>query len=224
MKLNLIKHVVAELAEQIGGSRVSKIHQPAPEVLLFKLWNGKDTLRLLLSAEAHKCRLHLTDRTWPNPHIPPRFCQLLRARISRISTVSVINDDRIVQFECIGKHGDCCLLLEMIGNRSNLILVDERGTIIDVLKRILGTENHRAMMPGEKYIYPQKQNSTIACDQQLLLNDVSENSWNGYVEKLYSGDEHAENKGAFCRQLQQTISRQIKKLQKRLLGIEKDLQ
>ncbi|RLB75249.1 MAG: hypothetical protein DRH06_08335, partial [Deltaproteobacteria bacterium] len=105
MKLDLIKHVVAELAEPLADARVSKIYQPAPEIILFKLWNGRETLRLLLSAEVQKSRLHLTDRTWPNPHIPPRFCQLLRARITRIDSISVVNDDRIVQLECQGKQG-----------------------------------------------------------------------------------------------------------------------
>jgi len=51
MKLDLIKHVVAELAEPLAGARVSKIYQPAPEIILFKLWNGRETLRLLLSTE-----------------------------------------------------------------------------------------------------------------------------------------------------------------------------
>ncbi|NOQ42625.1 MAG: DUF814 domain-containing protein, partial [Desulfuromusa sp.] len=224
MKLDLIKNVVAELAEQIIGARISKIHQPAPEILIFKLWNGKETLRLLISAEVQKSRLHLTDRTWPNPHIPPRFCQLLRARITRIHSISVINNDRIVQFECMGKQGSCCLLVELTGKSSNLILVDDQDMIIDVLKRIIGEEGRRTLLSGEKYIFPE--NSTVEgkSDRQLSVRDDLEISWNQTVEKLYSHEEHTENKHDFYRQLQQTIARQTKKLQKRVLSIEKELQ
>ena len=224
MKLDLIKHVVDELSEKLAGARVSKIHQPAPEILLIKLWNGKETLRLLLSAEVQKSRLHLTDRTWPNPHIPPRFCQLLRARITRIDSISVVNDDRIVQFECHGKQGSCRLLVELTGNRSNLILVDEHNVVIDVLKRITGEEGQRSLLAGENYLFPQKLNFDGKPAPQLTIKDDLELSWNKTVEKLYSSVEHTENKNDFYQQLQQTISRQIKKLLKRLPGIEKDLQ
>ena len=224
MKLDLIKHVVDELAEQLSGARVSKIHQPAPEILLFKLWNGRETLRLLISAEVQKSRLHLTDRTWPNPHIPPRFCQLLRARITRMDSVSVVNDDRIVEFKCFGKQGACRLLVELTGNRSHLILVDDQGVIIDVLKRITGEEGQRSLLAGEKYLFPEKLNFEGKSDLQLTVKNDLELSWNQTVEKLYSHSEHTENKHDFYQQLQQTINRQIKKLQKRLPGIERDLQ
>ncbi|MEA3362214.1 MAG: NFACT family protein [Thermodesulfobacteriota bacterium] len=224
MKLNLIKYVVAELSEQLVGARISKIYQPAPEILLFKLWNGRETLRLLISAEVQKSRLHLTEQNWLNPHQPPRFCQLLRARISRIVSLRVVNDDRIVQFNCVGSQGDCQLIVELTGKSSNLLLLDDLGMIVDVLKRISAEDRERQILPGEKYLFPCKivpqQKTAQESPPQQELNC----SWNQTVEKLYSGVEATENKHDFYRQLQQTIGRQTKKLQKRLLGIEKDLQ
>ncbi|MEA3545359.1 MAG: NFACT RNA binding domain-containing protein [Thermodesulfobacteriota bacterium] len=224
MKLDLIKSVVAELAEPLVGARISKIYQPAPEILIFKLWNGRETLRLLLSAEVQKSRLHLTERTWPNPHIPPRFCQLLRARITRIHSVSVVNNDRIIQLECTGRQGACRLLVELTGTRSNLILVDDRGGIIDVLKRIKREDGRRVVLPGQDYVFPEKNNPEDKIAPQSPVMDMLENSWNQYVEKLYSGGEHTENKLDFSRQLQQAINRQMKKLRKRLISIETDFQ
>ena len=224
MKLNLIKQVVAELADQLTGARVSKIHQPAPEILIFKLWNGRETLKLLISAEVQKSRLHLTAQTWPNPHIPPRFCQLLRARIARIHSITVVNDDRIIQFECTGKQGVCRLLVELTGKSSNLVLVDEQSVIIDVLKRIHGDDEKRSLLAGEKYTFPENNIVEKKSDQKLPVKDDLELSWNQTVEKLYSIEKHTENKHDFYRQLQQTIARQTKKLQKRVLSIEKELQ
>ena len=219
MNLELIKNVVDELGELLSGARISKIHQPTPEVLVFKLWNGKSTLRLLISAEGQKSRLHLTERTWPNPNIPPRFSQLLRARISRINSIAVVNNDRIVQLDCAGKHGNCRLLVELLGKRSNLILVDDKGIIIDVLKRISGDGENRSMLAGEEYVLPQ---NNIAATNKTFLIDPLETSWNRYVDKLYTDGQYAENKQDFSRQLQLTVDRQIKKMQKRLVAIEKD--
>ncbi len=220
MKLELIKNVVIELKQQLSGARVSKIHQPLPEVLVFKLWNGKDTLRLLVSTEGQKSRIHLTEQSWPNPHIPPRFSQLLRARITRINSISVVNDDRIVQLDCTGKHGDCRLLFEIIGKRSNLILVDGEGVIIDVLKRIVGDGGSRSLLAGQKYAFPAK-NVTAAEQKPMVLDDLYP-SWNDYVDKLYTEGEYAENKLDFSRQLQLAVNRQIKKIKKRIVAIEKD--
>ena len=193
MKLTLIKHVVTELVEQVAGARVSKIHQPSPAVFILKLWTGRETLRLLLSADGRKSRLHLTEQTWPNPHIPPRFCQLLRARISRVLSISVINNDRIVKLACTGKDGDCSLILELIGNRTNMILINSDGVIIDVLTRIEGTDEHRALMPQEEYKYPQ---ISKVVSSKVVTESQTENvpeSWSRYVEKLYSDLGNTEN-------------------------------
>jgi len=224
MKLDLIERVVAELAEQLAGARVSKIYQPAPEILLFKLWNGRETLRLLISAEVQKSRLHLTEKSWLNPHQPPRFCQLLRSRISRINSISVVNNDRIVQMNCAGAQGNCKLIVELTGKSSNLFLLDDMGMIIDVLKRGYAKDKGRVVLPGGKYIFPENMVRNQKMGEESF-DQLEENcSWNQTVEKLYSGMEHTENKNDFYHQLQKTVGRQLKKLRKRQLSIEKDLQ
>ena len=224
MKLELIRNVVNELSEPLSGAKISKIHQPSPEILIFKLWTGRDTLRLLISAEGQKSRLHLTEQTWPNPHIPPRFCQLLRARISRIDSIAVVNDDRIIKLECLGAPGVCRLFVELIGNKGNLILVDNLGVIIDVLKRMPGDADGRALLAGENYRFPEKINFNATEVVSLPPLEDESSSWNQTVEKIYSEPQHSENKDDFSKQLQQTVDRQIKKLQKRLLSIEKESQ
>ncbi len=224
MKLNLIKHTVSELSEQLTGAKVSKVYQPAPDVLIFKLWNGRETQRLLISTEATRSRLHLTERNWLNPHQPPRFCQLLRARISRIISMSVVNDDRIIQINCTGQQGVCQLMVELTGKSSNLLLVDDLGQIIDVLKRISTVGKERIILSGEKYHFPEKMELGQKKNDELPAQFEENYSWNQTVEKLYSDMEYTENKHDFYRQLQQAIGRQAKKLRKRLLSIEKEFQ
>ena len=224
MKLEFIRNIVNELSAPLSGARISKIYQPSPEIFLFKLWTGRDALRLLVSAEAQKCRIHLTEQTWPNPHIPPRFCQLLRARITRIESISVVNDDRIVRLQCLGAHGTCHLYIELIGNRGNLILVDDQGVIIDVLKRISGETQKRVLLAGEKYLYPERTDFASLKSARKPSCPDENCTWNQTVEKLYSNIQQSENKEDFTRQLQVTMNRQIKKLRKRLLSIEKESQ
>ena len=224
MKLKLIKQVVSELAEQLTGAKISKIYQPVPDVVIFKLWNGQISQRLLLSAEPGRSRFHLTTQNWLNPHQPPRFCQLLRSRISRINSITVVNDDRIVQFNCSGSKGECRLLVELTGTRSNFILVDEHGEIVDSLRRISGETSERQILPGQKYLYPEKHGYSADEKGELIETPEAGLTWNQSVEKLYTDNEHTQNKHDIFRQLQQTVNRQIKKLKKRLLVIDKDLQ
>ncbi len=223
MDYSLIKKIVPELNTALAGAKVAKIYQPSPDILIFKLWNGRETLRLLVSAEGEKSRLHLTEQSWPNPHIPPRFCQLLRARISRINTLQVVNDDRIVQFDCNGKGGPCRLLVELTGHRSNMVLVAGDGVIIDVLKRINGGTGRRSLLAGEKYRFPEKRGQS---DEKRIERDGE--GGNGTplsrsVEKLYSEEGRARNKLDFRQQLLATIKKNITKLRKRTTRIEDDI-
>ncbi len=222
MQYEILTEVVAELSEKLCNSRVSKIHQPDADILIFKLWNGRDTLRLLISAESIRSRLHLTEKEWLNPHQPPRFCQLLRSRITRIASIAVVNEDRIVQLECVGAHGPCHLLVELTGISSNLILVDEQGMIIDVLKRVNGQGEGRSLRAGGQYRFPDKKPMDEDARRELRPQLDHDDSWNHYVEKFYTDSERSENKQDFHLKLQQTIKRQIKKLHKRILKINND--
>ncbi|WP_321370995.1 NFACT family protein [uncultured Desulfuromusa sp.] len=222
MKLELIRKVVSELSVSLMGARISKIYQPSPEMLLIKLWTGRETLRLLVSVGGQNSRLHLTEQTWPNPHIPPRFCQLLRARVSRVDSIAVVNDDRIVKLDCWGRQGDCHLYIELTGNRGNLILVDDQGVIIDVLKRITDDSGKRVLLAGERYLLPEKNNFNLREGSALPTLPDGSCSWNQTVDKLYSQSQCSDNKNDFRKQLQQAVARQIKKLQKRQLSIERD--
>ena len=60
MKIELLQRVVAELSERLAGARVDKIHQPAADLLILRLWNGLENLKLLISVAPGQGRLHLT--------------------------------------------------------------------------------------------------------------------------------------------------------------------
>ncbi len=135
MQYEVLKKVVAELAEVLPNARIGKIHQPAADILCLRLRAGQKNLRLLISANPAHCRIHLTAVNFANPASPPRFCQLLRSRISRILSIQLINDDRIVSIRCSGPRGEASLLVELTGRSCNLVLLDAGAAIIDALHR-----------------------------------------------------------------------------------------
>ncbi len=147
-----LEAVVAELQQTLAGARLDKVYQPAAELLTFRLWNGRETLRLLFGVTAAQARLHLTDSRLANPFTPARFCQLLRSRLTRIIRIEKIPHERIVHFYCQGPTGENYLLVaELFGMKPNLFLLDAGGVVIDTLKHPAGL---RDAVVGHPYVAP----------------------------------------------------------------------
>ena len=150
--------VVAELRPQLVGLRVDKVQQPARDqvVLLFR---GR---RLLLNAGAGAPRLQLTEISRDNPAEPPMFCMLLRKHLAgaRLAKLSQPPLERLVRMEFdasdeLGRAGRRTLVLEAMGRRSNLILLDGEGRVIDSLRRVdADMSAQRQVLPGLFYQPP----------------------------------------------------------------------
>jgi predicted ribosome quality control (RQC) complex YloA/Tae2 family protein len=155
MDIFFIEAVVFELAEKLPGARVNKVFQPNQDDIILRLWTGRENLRLLVSASPRLCRIHLTTRTYPNPFSPPRFCQLLRSRLSEVSSVQQVHEERIVRIGFQGRdEKDYFLMAELLGLHANLILVDAEGKIVDALKRVEDAKSGRRILPGLSYQPP----------------------------------------------------------------------
>ena len=223
MKYALLKEVLGELQAQLMGARLSKIHQPDAEMLVLRLWTGADNLRLLISVKPGQQRIHLTRREWLNPHQPPRFCQLLRSRVSRIDEVQLVNDDRLVRFACHGPKGVCFLIIEMIGATGNMILLDQSDIIIDVLKRDRGEDSGRQLLAGKNYCYPVR--PRVPIDQAQPPEPLPEGfaCWSDYLDQQGSHPDVSATPQGIQQRLRQTIVRQQKKMARRLLMITAEL-
>jgi len=151
----LLKQVVEELAAEIPGALVSKVHQPAEKEIVLELW-GRGEKRLLLSADPELCRIHLTTRKTPNPPSPPRFCQYLRKHLEgmRIAGFALAAHDRSVRIDFLSsrpgaEHAKSSLYAELFGRHANLIYVDADGTILEPLRTVSSEESRiREVVPG----------------------------------------------------------------------------
>lgn len=154
MDILTLDAVVRELKPLLTGAAVGKIHQPGADDLVLRLWNGRENLRLLISASARVARLHLTAETPPNPQAPPRFCQLLRSRLRRLLAIDRVPGERILRLVFSGAgESRWTLVAELLGPQANLLLLDGDGRIVDSLKR--QAETGRPALPGTVYAPPQ---------------------------------------------------------------------
>ena len=162
--------LVRELDGIVTGGKLDKIYQPGRDEVLFAVRTpAHGNVRLLLSANPNHPRPQLTQLSRENPDKPPMFCMLLRKHLSgaRLLAVEQPGLERVVIFtlESLNELGDRVerkLVLEAIGRRSNLILLDEAGRILDCMRRVESTlgssgPQQRALLPGMFYRLPPAQ-------------------------------------------------------------------
>lgn len=151
-----------ELRPVLLGGKIDKIYQPARDEVVFHMRTGSGNVKLLLSADPAHPRLQLTERNRENPEAPPMFCMLLRKHLlgGRLLELSQPPLERLAEFrfETLNELGDRVerrLILECIGRRSNLILLDGEGRITDCIRRVEGDlSSRRPVLPGMFYQYP----------------------------------------------------------------------
>ncbi len=161
------KAMVDELSRTLKGGRINKVHQPYKnEVILTIRANGVNQ-KLLFSAHPSYARVQLTNEAYENPSEPPMFCMLLRKHIEGyiLEDVYQVENDRMIIFEIKGRNeiGDVSykqLIIEIMGRHSNIVMVDKtRNIILDSVKHVsFAVNSHRAILPGQTYIYPPEQN------------------------------------------------------------------
>ena len=162
--------LVHELSQAAAGAKIDKIYQPGrDEVVLALRSPTQGNVRLLLSANPTHPRPQLTWLSRENPDTPPMFCMLLRKHLAggRVLSVEQAHLERVVTFtlEVLNELGDRVerkLVLEAIGRRSNLLLLDGDGRILDCLRRVdsnlgSGNGNQRTLLPGMFYRLPPPQ-------------------------------------------------------------------
>lgn len=155
-----LRAVVNELREKITGARIDKVQQPARDQIVLLL---RGNMRLLLSANPNQPRLQLTSQMYDNPAQPPMFCMLLRKHLvgARIESAEQDDMERIVTLDLhvtdeLGESGRRRLVLEAMGRRANLLLLDADGRIIDCLRRVgIESSDGRALQPGLFYRLPE---------------------------------------------------------------------
>ena len=154
-----LQAVVEELRPQLLNLRIDKVQQPARDQVILLLRGNK---RLLLNAGANAPRIQLTETARDNPAEPPMFCMLLRKHLvgARAADITQPLLERLVRLELditddFGQPGKRTLVLEAMGRRSNLILLDGEGRIIDCMRRVdADMSAQRQVLPGLYYEPP----------------------------------------------------------------------
>lgn len=157
-------------------SHIDKIYQPSRDELVFLLRKKGFAGRLLISAKSGAARVQFTEQKYENPAVPPMFCMLVRKHFSsaKFLGAEILGLERLIElkFEATNEMGDLvniAIVCELIGNQSNIILVDQEGRIIDAVRRSDIETARRIIQPGAIYEYPEPQGKL-----NILTTDADE--------------------------------------------------
>ena len=179
--LNLVK---SEIEEKLLCSRVDKIHQPSKEEIIISFRTREGIQKLVISTSASSARVGLTEAEVENPKSPPMFCMLLRKHLGSGKLTDVRQDgfERILFFDFdatneMGDYVSLTLAVEIMGRRSNLILIGSNGRVIDSIKRVSeDVSSVRPVLPGMVYSLPPK-------EDKLLITELDKNTFKASLEQ-----------------------------------------
>ncbi|MFN8491700.1 MAG: NFACT RNA binding domain-containing protein [Caldilineaceae bacterium] len=155
--------ITHELTQALTGGRVQQVLQPDEQSIGLEIYAQHQRHYLLLTVDAQKSRVHLVRQKLRRGAEQPSPLLLLLRKYVRDSLLEAIVQpdptERVLQLRFVHlEHGPTTLVAEMMGQRSNLLLVKPDGKILDCLRRVwAGETSARALLPGQSYTPPPAQ-------------------------------------------------------------------
>jgi predicted ribosome quality control (RQC) complex YloA/Tae2 family protein len=155
--------VAAELQQSVAGGRVQQVLAPDAQSIGLEIYAARQRHYLLLTVGGRATRLHLVSQKLRRGVDQPSPLLLLLRKYIRDSVLDAVIQpeptERVVQLRFDhAEHGTTTLLLEALGQRSNLLLLNPGGRILEALHRVWPGEGiTRPQTPGQPYVPPTPQ-------------------------------------------------------------------
>ncbi|CAI4032937.1 Fibronectin/fibrinogen-binding protein [Nitrospira tepida] len=217
--------VLSEIRPALLGGWVQKIYQPTDTAITLEVRVPGKTVALHLSVFPGATRLHLLSAHLPNPERPPSFCQLLRAHLlgARVEELQQWQGDRIVEIRLQTKEGTRTLAAELTGRSANLFYVDATGHV----RAALRPAPERTGKPWLAGIGQPGTDPPQTTRQRFTPSSASADDPDYPVSQAIEQHYAQEESEAQARRLEQerlqSLTRQLKRLTRRILGMEEDL-
>lgn len=170
------KFLANELKSELLNSRIVKVLQTDSNVFCFKCRKDSINKSLLLSLNKHFPICHIAKEE-VKAELKSGFSSKLKKMLinSIIIDVKLYNNDRIFEIITLKNdelHTNCIykLYLEAFTNNPNLIITNERNSILLIQNRIIDSEK-RQLYEGEEYIHPENKKINI----YQYINQIIEN-------------------------------------------------
>lgn len=166
--------IADELRRTIVGGRIQRVLLPSPLSIGMEIYHAGQRHQLLASADPRAARVQLlgakptrgVERETPLSLLLRKYVRngivagVEQPDLERVLVLSIIKhpaprkDDDDPDDDDLVEDRRCELVCELLGQRANLILVDDDNLILDAVKRIPSDGTRRAIMPRAVYVAP----------------------------------------------------------------------
>lgn len=167
-----LNRLAKQLNSRLQNHNIDKIQQPNRFDILIT-FHAPGGPRLLLSANPNYPLAVITREQWQNPAQAPMFCMLLRKHLggAKLLSVESPNFERLLRFrfsmrDDFGDLAEKCLVVELQGRHSNIILLDHNDFIMDALVHVdSSTSRYREILPARPYVMPPPQHRPLPAER-----------------------------------------------------------
>jgi|Marorgknorr_s2lv_3_1036020.scaffolds.fasta_scaffold03634_2 predicted ribosome quality control (RQC) complex YloA/Tae2 family protein len=217
------------LEERFQGARVEKIVEAQPFRIQLSLYvsgpgdAGGGKHHLLLCCAPQTGRVSELPRSARAPEAPPRFAQVLKPRLdgARLRAAVVRGDLRQLALRFEGKDGIFELVLSLMGNRSNLYLLDAEGVLRAALRPL--EQTRRSLSIGLPFADPPPRASADTEEPADRFAECEDDAYLAALEAHYAPLEAESDAESRKRRVLQVLRKEAKLAKRRLDRIESEL-
>ncbi len=218
--------VADELRRNLVGGRIQRVLLTSPISIGMEVYHAGKRHQLVASADPRNARVHLlsakptrgVERETPLTLLLRKYVRngILTAvdqpALERVLVLSIIKhpaarkDDAERDDDDVDAEQRCELIFEVMGQRSNIILVDDDNLILDAVKRIPPEGSRRVILPREVYVAPPRPTDrrdprTVTANGIAVLLDGPEPDLGKAVIGAYAGVSPQQAREAIMRAL-----------------------
>jgi predicted ribosome quality control (RQC) complex YloA/Tae2 family protein len=214
LSLRELERAARAVAARFGGARLERAVQREALELELAFAGGEAGSRgvLLLSCRPRTARVSLREAPEPAPASPPPFAQYLRAHLggARLAGASLKGGDRILSLRFDAREGRYELLLQLLGPRSNLYLLDAGERLLVSMRPL--EETRRDLAGGAPWLPPK---SAAPPPGEDRFATIADEALLAAVEAHYAGEEAGAEAEGLRRRLARAFEKQRSALAKK---------
>ncbi|NWG12299.1 MAG: fibronectin-binding domain-containing protein [Acidobacteria bacterium] len=208
------------LDQEISGSVIQRFAQIDGYRLVILFYRPSETCRVLLSCRPGFARVSCLAEVPKAPHTPPSFVQYVRAHLGRgtCSGVSVAEEDRLLQIGIRTRDGAFRIYLSILGARSNVYLVDDRGVLLHSMRPLVRTRRELAL--GQPWSGAGGSAPRAGSDRWA---DIADELFLEKIEETYEQLEWQEEAQDLIRRIKSALDREEAQLSRKSANLLEDL-
>lgn len=189
--------VANELRRELLGGRIQQVLLVDRYALGLEVYARRRQYLLISARPDEGGRIHLaTQKLRRGVEVPTPLLLRLRKDVEggRLVDIQQPPWERVLRLSVEGPEGMRVLVVEIMGQRSNIVLLEEDSTILECARRVPATHNrYRVVLPGRPYVPPPPQSKanglslTAARLQDLLaVQDPDLLLWQRLVATVFA--------------------------------------